>query len=98
MADKDKQLSDLKKQINALNNEIKSLGGDAYKNLDKIFDGFNGDVKEAQKFIKQLQKEANDLRDIFSNISTTLKNVVKDLQGATDPAKAVTNSFSKLES
>jgi uncharacterized protein YukE len=95
--DKDKQLSELKKQINALNNEIKSLGGDAYKNLDKIFDGFNGDIKEAQKFLKQLSNEASDLKNVFGNISTTLRNVVKDLQGATDPAKIITNSFSKLE-
>ena len=91
-------LQELKKQIKLLNDEIKRLGGDAYTNLDNIFKGFNGDAKNAQTFIKQLQNEVNDLKDTFGSISKTLKNIVDDLKGGINPVKETTRSFDKLES
>ena len=93
----DKQLADLKNQIKSLNNEIGRLGGDAYKNLDKIFESFNGDIKTAKTFVKQLTGEVTNLKDVFGTLSTTLKNVLSDLKGTLDPAKQINRSFDKLE-
>jgi len=98
MTDSKEQLADLKKQIQSLNNEIGRLGGDAYKNLDKIFEGFNGDIKNAKTFVKQLKGEVSSLKDVFGTLSTTLKNVLADLKGTVDPAKQINRSFDKLES
>ena len=98
MESKEKQLADIKNQIQSLNNEIGRLGGDAYKNLDKIFEGFNGDLKNAKTFVKQLAGEVSSLKDVFGTLSTTLKNVLADLKGTVDPAKQINRSFDKLES
>jgi len=95
--DSKQQFEDLKKQIKLLNDEIKRLGGDAYTNLDNIFKGFNGDIKNAQKFVKQLHKDVDDLKDVFGNISTTLRNVVNDLIGTKNPVKETAKAYDKLE-
>ena len=97
MESKEKQLADIKNQIQSLNNEIGRLGGDAYKNLDKIFEGFYGDLKNAKTFVKQLAGEVSSLKDVFGTLSTTLKNVLADLKGTVDPAKQINRSFDKLE-
>jgi hypothetical protein len=42
-----------------------------------------------------MNKDVEDLKDTFGNISSTLKNIVQDLKGAPDPVKETTKSFDK---
>jgi hypothetical protein len=91
-------LKSLKKEIDQLKKEIKNLGGETFVDMNKAIEAMGGGVKGAQKLIKSMTKDVEDLKDTFGNISSTLKNIVQDLKGAPDPVKETTKSFDKLES
>jgi ABC-type transporter Mla subunit MlaD len=91
-------LQSLQKQIEQLRKEIKNLGGETFKDMDAAIKAFGGGVDGAKKLINSMNKDVEDLRDTFGAISSTLKNIVQDLKGASDPVKETTKSFDKLES
>lgn len=93
----DDKFSKIEQRIKQLDARIKALGGEGFPNLDKTLKGMNGDLEAATRLMKLLADEANDLENVFENISTTLKNVVLDLNGGTKATTLMNRSFSKLE-
>jgi hypothetical protein len=91
-------LQDLQKQITQLQKEIKNLGGETFKDMNAAIKAFGGGIDGAKKLISSMNKDVEDLRDTFGNISSTLKNIVQDLKGNVDPVKETVKSFDKLES
>jgi hypothetical protein len=91
-------LQNLKKQIDQLRKEIKNLGGETFKDMNAAIKAFGGGIEGAKKLVNSMNKDVEDLKDTFGNISSTLKNIVQDLKGAPDPVKETTKSFDKLES
>jgi hypothetical protein len=91
-------IQDLKKQIQQLRKEIQNLGGESFKDMNAAIKAFGGGINGARKLIAEMEKDVNDLRDSFGNISATLKNIVQDLKGAPNPVKETTRAFDKLES
>ena len=75
----DPNLQDLKKQIEGLKKDIKNLGGETFTNVNKAIEAMGGGIKGAQKVIKSMSDDVEDLRDTFGTISKTLKNIVADL-------------------
>ena len=73
-------LKALTKQIEQLQKEVKSLGGEGFKDIDAAIKAMGGGLDGAKKVLQSLQKESTELKNIFSGISTTLKNVVNDLK------------------
>jgi hypothetical protein len=95
MADK---FSDLEKQIRDLNDKINRLGGKSFSNIDDILKSINGNVKDANAYISQMNAEAEFLENAFDNISTSLKNALNDLNKQSDLVRQVNKSYNKLES
>jgi len=91
-------IQDLKKQIQQLRKEIQNLGGESFKDMNAAIKAFGGGINGARKLISEMEKDVDDLRDSFGNISATLKNIVQDLKGAPNPVKETTRAFDKLES
>ena len=89
--------SQIEKRIKELNARIAALGGEGFPNIDKALKDMNGDVAQATTLMKLLSSEAADLENVFENISTTLQNVVDDLNGSTKAATLMNRSFNKLE-
>jgi len=89
--------SKIEKHIKELDARIRALGGEGFPNIDKALKNMNGDIGQATSLMKLLSSEALDLENIFENISTTLKNVVLDLNGGTKAATLINRSFNKLE-
>jgi hypothetical protein len=88
----------LEKQIIDLDAKIQRLGGVGFIDVDAAILKMNGDLIEANKAVKDLLDEVDDLENVFVGISKTLKNVVRDLENSTKTATLITRSFSKLES
>jgi hypothetical protein len=91
-------IQDLYKQIQSLQRELKSLGGEGFKDVNAAIQSMGGGLEGSRKVIKYLQEDINDLKDTFGSISKTLKNIVEDLKGTPNPVKETTKSFNKLES
>lgn len=94
---KQTNFSEVEKRIKELDARIQALGGEGFKNLDKVLKNMNGDVEQATSLMKLLSNAASDLENVFENISTTLKNVVLDLSGGTKASTLMNRSFNKLE-
>ena len=94
---KQPNFSEVEKSIKELDARIQALGGEGFKNLDKVLKNMNGDVEQATSLMKLLSNAATDLENVFENISTTLKNVVLDLSGGTKASTLMNRSFNKLE-
>jgi len=90
-------LQDLKKQIEGLKKDIKNLGGETFTDVNKAIEAMGGGIKGAQKVIKSMSDDVEDLRDTFGTISKTLKNIVADLSGGVNYTKETTKAFDKLE-
>ena len=90
-------LKALTKQIEQLQKEVKSLGGEGFKDIDAAIKAMGGGLDGAKKVLQSLQKESTELKNIFSGISTTLKNVVNDLKGVRNLNKESLSSFDKME-
>ena len=92
-----KQIQDAQKRIKDLNDEIKRLGGEGFSNINQLVATFNNDLTGANRQIRLMQDEVDDLKNAFSNISDTLKNVVADINGSTKASTLLTRNFNKLE-
>ena len=88
----------LEKQIRDLDAKIQRLGGVGFIDVDAAILKMNGDLIQANKAVKDLLDEVDDLENVFIGISKTLKNVVRDLENSTKTSTLITRSFSKLES
>lgn len=97
MADPNKQLNDAQKRIKELNDEIKRLGGEGFKNVDAVIQSIGNNIDNATKQIKLMEGEVNDLKNAFGNIATTLKNIVADINGSVKTSTLLTRNFNKLE-
>jgi hypothetical protein len=98
MATTPPNFNDLEKQIRDLNQRIIDLGGGGIPNITAQITAMGGSINAAQAFIKLLTNEVDGLENIFSNISTTIKEVLKDLGGAPSITSQVNKGFNKLES
>ena len=92
-----KTFADVEKQIRDLEAKIRKLGGQGFPDLDKAIQSMSGNLKQAEAFAGLLVNEVNDLENVFTGISLTLKNVVKDLDKSTKTTTLMTRSFNKLE-
>jgi len=90
-------LQDLKKQIEGLKKDIKNLGGETFTDVNKAIEAMGGGIKGAQKVIKSMSDDVEDLKDTFGTISKTLKNIVADLSGGVNYTKETTKAFDRLE-
>jgi len=95
---KNPEFDNLKKEIDNLKKEISRLGGDTFKDIDAAIQSLGGGLKGAQKVLQRMQGDAADLRNEFSNISSTLKNTLIDLNGQERAVKTITKSYNTLES
>jgi len=93
-----KTFADVEKQIRDLDAKIKLLGGKGFPDLDKAILSMSGNLQQAEAFASLLFDKASDLENVFSNISTTLQNVVRDLDKSTKTTTLITRGFNKLES
>ena len=93
-----KTFADVEKQIRDLDAKIKLLGGKGFPDLDKAILSMSGNLQQAEAFASLLYDKASDLENVFSNISTTLQNVVRDLDKSTKTTTLITRGFNKLES
>ena len=90
-------LQALYKQIQQLQKEVQSLGGEGFKDINAAIKAMGGGLDGSRKVLQSLQKDADDLKNIFGGISTTLKNVVNDLKGVRNLNKESLSSFGKIE-
>jgi hypothetical protein len=90
--------NDLEKQIKDLNQRIIDLGGGGIPNITAQITAMGGSISSANAFIKLLTSEVNSLENVFSNISTSIKEVLRDLGGAPSITSQVNKGFNKLES
>ena len=90
-------LEDAKKKMRELNEEVKRLGGQGFGDINALVAKFGTNLTDANKQVKLMQDEVNDLKNIFGNISDTLKNVVADINGSTKASILLTRNFNKLE-
>lgn len=97
MADSNQQINDAKKRIKELDAEIKRLGGEGFKNIDQFVLGLGNNLENATKQVKLMETEVSDLKNAFSNISETLKNIVNDINGSVKTSTLLTRNFNKLE-
>jgi len=97
MADQNQQLNDAKKRIKELDAEIKRLGGEGFKNIDQFVQGLGNNLENATKQVRLMEAEVSDLRNAFSNIADTLKNIVADINGSVKTSTLLTRNFNKLE-
>jgi hypothetical protein len=87
----------LERQIKDLNDKVQRLGGVGFTDVDAAILAMNNDLIQANKAVKDLLDEVNDLEDIFENISETLRNVIKDLNNQTKAVTLINRGYSKLE-
>ena len=98
MADNpNKQLDDVKKRIKELDAEIKRLGGEGFRNIDQFTQSLGNNLENATRQVKLMEGEVDDLKNTFSNIATTLKNIVADINGSVKTSTLLTRNFNKLE-
>ena len=80
-----------------LNAEIKRLGGEGFRDVESVIRSLGNNLEDANRQVKFMQDEASDLKNVFGNISTTLKNIVADINGGTKLSTQLTRNFNKLE-
>lgn len=90
-------LEQAKQRMKELNEEVKRLGGEGFGDINALVARFGTNLTDANKQVKLMQDEVNDLKNAFGNISDTLKNVVADIQGSTKASTLLTRNFNKLE-
>lgn len=92
-----KTFDDYSKLITDLDNKIKNLGGDGIPNLQRFLDSMGKDTTLAAKQFGLMSREARDLEDIFGAISTTIKNVVADLDRSTKSTTLFKRGLNSVE-
>lgn len=92
-----KTFDDYSKLIEQLDRKIKNLGGDGIPNLQKFLNSMGKDTTLAAKQFELMSREARDLEDVFGTISTTLKNVVADLDKSTKSTTLFKRGLTSIE-
>jgi hypothetical protein len=85
------EIEQFREQFRKLNEELKRLGGTAFKEMPS-------DINDVIKSIKFLSNEINDIKNAFGSISQTLKNTISDFNSAGKLISSINGSFSKLSS
>jgi hypothetical protein len=85
------EIEQFREQFRKLNEELKRLGGTAFKEMP-------GDINDVVKSIKFLSNEINDIKNAFGSISQTLKNTISDFNSAGKLISSINNSYGKLSS
>ena len=85
------QIEQFKEQFRKLNEELTKLGGTAFKEMPE-------DINDVIKAIKLMSNEIYDIKNAFSSISTTLKNILVDFDGVGRISSSINGSFNKLVS
>lgn len=83
------EIEQFREQFRKLNEELKRLGGTAFKEMPS-------DINDVVKSIKFLSNEINDIKNAFSSISQTLKNTITDFNSAGKLISSINNSYGKL--
>jgi DNA repair exonuclease SbcCD ATPase subunit len=92
-----KGIQEAQQRMKELNAEIKRLGGEGFGDINALVAKFGNSLADANKQVKFMQDEVDDLKNAFSNIADTLKNVVEDINGTTKASTLLTRNFNKLE-
>ena len=92
-----KTFDDYSKLITDLDNKIKNLGGDGIPNLQRFLNSMGKDTTLAAKQFGLMSREARDLEDVFGAISTTIKNVVADLDKSTKATTLFKRGLNSVE-
>lgn len=95
--DPQKTFDDYSKLITDLDNKIKNLGGDGIPNLQRFLNAMGNDTALAAKQFELMSMEAHDLENVFGAISTTIKNVVADLDRSTKSTTLFKRGLSSVE-
>ena len=85
------QIEQFREQFRKLNEELTKLGGTAFKEMPE-------DINDVIKNIKLMSNEIYDIKNAFSSISTTLKNILVDFNGVGRISSSINGSFNKLVS
>jgi len=85
------EIEQFREQFRKLNEELKRLGGTAFKEMPS-------DINDVVKSIKFLSNEINDIKNAFGSISQTLKNTISDFNSAGKLISSINNSYGKLSS
>lgn len=92
-----KTFDDYSKLIKDLDTRIKNLGGDGIPNLRTFLNAMGNDTKLAAKQFQLMSREAHDLENVFGAISTTIKNVVADLDRSTKSTTLFKRGLNSVE-
>lgn len=92
-----KGIQEAQQRMKELNAEIKRLGGEGFGDINALVAKFGNSLADANKQVKFMQDEVDDLKNAFGNIADTLKNVVEDINGTTKASTLLTRNFNKLE-
>ena len=92
-----KTFDDYSKLIEQLDKKIENLGGTKIPDLKIFFDGMQGSTKMAAYHLGLMNKEVNDLENVFGAISTTIKNVVADLDRSTKSTTVFKRGLNSVE-
>jgi methyl-accepting chemotaxis protein len=85
------QIEQFREQFRKLNEELTKLGVTAFKEMPE-------DINDVIKNIKLMSNEIYDIKNAFSSISTTLKNILVDFNGVGKISSSINGSFNKLVS
>ena len=92
-----KTFDDYSKLIEQLDKKIKNLGGDGIPNLQRFLSAMGNDTSLAAKQFQLMSREAHDLENVFGAISTTIKNVVADLDKSTKATTLFKRGLNSVE-
>jgi uncharacterized protein YcfJ len=92
-----KTFGDYSKLIEQLDKKIQNLGGDGIPNLQNFLKAMGNDTALAAKQFALMSREAHDLEDVFGAISTTIKNVVADLDRSTKSTTLFKRGLNSVE-
>lgn len=92
-----KTFDEYSRLIAELDKKIKNLGGDGIPNLQKFLKSMGNDTALAAREFKNMSREAQDLEDVFGTISTTIKNVVADLDRSTKSTTLFKKGLNSVE-
>jgi hypothetical protein len=92
-----KTFDDYSQLITQLDAKIKNLGGDGIPNLQRFLSAMGNDTTLAAKQFQLMTREAHDLEDVFGAISTTIKNVVADLDRSTKSTTLFKRGLNSVE-
>ncbi len=85
------EIAALREQFRKLNEELKSLGGQAFSSIPS-------DVNDLIKNIRVLSNEIEDIKNAFGSISQILRNTITDFNSYGKLISSINGAYSKLSS